>query len=323
MDERNSRVVSSVVQKMSFKAISRGGLFMDSNKGSPCDDIPHYCITLYQKKSNIVCMMDLSTLVAQVREVAISVGAFLREQRAAFDRSAVQEKGPHDYVSYVDKASEERLVKALSALLPEAGFITEEKTTGQYAGEEYCWVIDPLDGTTNFIHDMAPYCVSIALRSQTELLLGVVYEVCRDECYWAYKGGGAYMNDHPIHVTDIASMGQAQILLGFPYDSERFRPVVLGLIRQMYGTVGAERLLGSAAVELCYVAAGRAEARIEGLLGPWDVAAGCLILSEAGGRVTDFSGGDTYLTGREVLASNGLLHEQLLQVVERALAFGC
>ena len=263
-------------------------------------------------------MMDLSTLVSQVREVAVRVGAFLCEQRAAFDRSAVQEKGPHDYVSYVDKASEERLVTALSALLPEAGFVTEEKTTGQYAGEEYCWVIDPLDGTTNFIHDMAPYCVSIALRSQTELLLGVVYEVCRNECYWAYKGGGAYLNDRPIHVTDIATIDQAQILLGFPYDSERFRPVVLSLIRQMYGTVGAERLLGSAAVELCYVAAGRAEARIEGLLGPWDVAAGCLILSEAGGRVTDFNGGDTHLCGREVLASNGHIHSQLLQVVSVA-----
>lgn len=263
-------------------------------------------------------MMDLSVLVAQVREVAVEVGAFLREQRAAFDRSAVQEKGPHDYVSYVDKASEELLVKALSALLPEAGFVTEEKTTGQYAGEEYCWVIDPLDGTTNFIHDMAPYCVSIALRSQTELLLGVVYEVCRNECYWAYKGGGAYLNDRPIHVTDIASMDQAQILLGFPYDSERFRPVVLSLIGQMYGSVGAERLLGSAAVELCYVAAGRAEARIEGLLGPWDVAAGCLILSEAGGLATDFSGGDTHLSGREVLASNGHIHSQLLKVMETA-----
>ena len=263
-------------------------------------------------------MMDLSVLVAQVREVAVEVGAFLREQRAAFDRSAVQEKGPHDYVSYVDKASEERLVKALSALLPEAGFVTEEKTTGQYAGEEYCWVIDPLDGTTNFIHDMAPYCVSIALRNQTEVLLGVVYEVCRNECYWAYKGGGAYLNERSIHVTDIATMDKAQVLLGFPYDSERFRPVVLGLIEQMYGTVGAERLLGSAAVELCYVAAGRAEARIEGLLGPWDVAAGCLILSEAGGRVTDFGGGDTYLSGREVLASNGHIHDQLLQVVANA-----
>lgn len=266
-------------------------------------------------------MMELSELVSHVCKVAVRVGAFLREQRAAFDRSVVQEKGPHDYVSYVDKASEELLVKALSALLPEAGFITEEKTTGQYAGEEYCWVIDPLDGTTNFIHDMAPYCVSIALRSQTELLLGVVYEVCRNECYWAYKGGGAYLNDLPIHVTDINSMGQAQILLGFPYDSEHFRPVVLGLIEQMYGTVGAERLLGSAAVELCYVAAGRAEARIEGVLGPWDVAAGCLILSEAGGMVTDFGGGDTHLSGREVLASNGHIHEQLMQVVANACRF--
>ena len=269
-------------------------------------------------------MVDLSLLVSQVCDVAVGVGAFLREQRAAFDRSAVQEKGPHDYVSYVDKASEVRLVRELSALLPEAGFVTEEKTTGQYTGEEeYCWVIDPLDGTTNFIHDMAPYCVSIALRSQTELLLGVVYEVCRNECYWAYKGGGAYLNGRPIHVTDIASIDQAQILLGFPYDSERFRPVVLGLIGQMYGTVGAERLLGSAAVELCYVAAGRAEARIEGFLGPWDVAAGCLILSEAGGRVTDFSGGDTHLSGREVLASNGHVHAQLLQVVSNAVASAC
>ncbi len=262
--------------------------------------------------------MNLRKLVTQVREVAVSAGTFLREQREAFDRSAVQEKGPHDYVSYVDKASEQRLVEALSALPIKAGFVTEEKTTGQYAGEEYCWVIDPLDGTTNFIHDMAPYCVSIALRNQTELLLGVVYEVCRDECFWAYKGGGAYLNERSIHVTDIATMDKAQVLLGFPYDSERFRPVVLGLIEQMYGTVGAERLLGSAAVELCYVAAGRAEARIEGLLGPWDVAAGCLILSEAGGRVTDFGGGDTYLSGREVLASNGHIHDQLLQVVANA-----
>ena len=263
-------------------------------------------------------MVDLNKLVIQVREVAVSVGRFLKEQRAAFDRSAVRKKGPHDYVSYVDKASEERLVAALSALLPEAGFVTEEKTTGQYAGEEYCWVVDPLDGTTNFIHDMAPYCVSIALRNRTEVLIGVVYEVCREECYWAYKGGGAYLNNKAICVSDISSINQAQILLGFPYNSGQFRPVVLSLIEQMYGTVGAERLLGSAAVELCYVAAGRAEGRIEGFLGPWDVAAGCLILSEAGGRVTDFNGGDTYLSGCEVLASNGHIHKHLLQIVENA-----
>lgn len=259
-------------------------------------------------------MIDLGRLIVQVREVAVSAGHFLREQRAAFDRSAVEEKGPHDYVSYVDKMSEERLVAQLTELLPGAGFVTEEKTTHQYAGEEYCWVIDPLDGTTNFIHDMAPYCVSIALRNRDEVLLGVVYEVCRGECYWAYKGGGAYLNDRPIRVSDVDTMDCAQILLGFPYDSERYRPVVLGLISRMYGTVGAERLLGSAAAELCYVAAGRAEGRIEGLLGPWDVAAGCLIVAEAGGMTTDFNGGDTYLDGHEVLASNGRIHEQLLQL---------
>lgn len=263
-------------------------------------------------------MEQLGTLVKQVCEVAVAVGDFLREQRAAFNRSAVVEKGPHDYVSYVDKMSEERLVASLSALLPGAGFITEEKTTRQYAEEEYCWVVDPLDGTTNFIHDMAPYCVSIALRNRSEVLLGVVYEVCRNECFWGYKGGGAYLNDHPIHVTDIETLSDAQILLGFPYNSESFRPVVLGLIAQMYGLVGAERLLGSAAAELCYVAAGRAEGRIEGFLGPWDVAAGSLILAEAGGVVTDFDGGNTFLDGHEVLASNGRIHQQLMQIVANA-----
>lgn len=263
--------------------------------------------------------LDLQQLIEEVKKVAVEAGSFLREQREAFDRSSVQEKGPHDYVSYVDKASEERLVRQLSTLLPNAGFITEEKTTQQFHDEEYCWVIDPLDGTTNFIHDMAPYCVSIALRNTQEVLIGVVYEVCRDECYWAYKGGGAYMNDRPIHVSMVSTMDQAQILLGFPYDSEHFRPVILAAIAQLYGTVGAERLLGSAAVELCYIAAGRAEGRIEGLLGPWDVAAGTLILSEAGGVTTDFNGGDTYLSGREVLASNGYVHEMLKQIVENSL----
>ena len=126
------------------------------------------------------------------------------------------------------------------------------------------------------------------------------------------------MNDRPIRVSAVSDINQAQILLGFPYDSERFRPIIVKAISQMYGMVGAERLLGSAAAELCYVAAGRAEGRIEGLLGPWDVAAGTLILSEAGGITTDFSGGGTYLDGHEVLASNALIHDQLLQIVGNA-----
>ena len=260
-------------------------------------------------------MIDLYTLTAQVCEVATRAGHFLKEQRAAFDRSAVVEKGPHDYVSYVDKMSEQRLVEQLSALLPEAGFVTEEKTTRQYAEEEYCWVIDPLDGTTNFIHDMAPYCVSIALRNRQEVLLGVVYEVCRDECFWAWKGSAAYLNGKEIHVTPIDNLDQAFIELGFPYDAEHFRPIITRLIEKLYGHVGGLRLLGSAAVELCYIAAGRFEARFEGLLGPWDIAAGTIILTQAGGKVSDFSGGDSFYSGHEVLASNGLIHQQLLEII--------
>ena len=124
-------------------------------------------------------MLDLKQLTADVCRIATEVGYFLKEERKNFRRERVVEKHAHDYVSYVDKESEVRVVKALTALLPEAGFITEEGSA-TYQDEPYCWVIDPLDGTTNYIHDEAPYCVSIALRSRTELLLGVVYEVCRN-----------------------------------------------------------------------------------------------------------------------------------------------
>ncbi len=126
----------------------------------------------------------------------------MKEERKNFRRERVVEKHAHDYVSYVDKESEVRVVKALTTLLPEAGFITEEGSA-TYQDEPYCWVIDPLDGTTNYIHDEAPYCVSIALRSRTELLLGVVYEVCRDECFYAWKGGKAFMNGEEIHVSNV------------------------------------------------------------------------------------------------------------------------
>ncbi len=133
-------------------------------------------------------MLNLQQLAASVCRIATEAGHFLREERKHFRRECVEEKQAHDYVSYVDKESERRIVGALSALLPEAGFITEEGSA-TYRGETYYWVIDPLDGTTNYIHDESPYCVSIALRSTEELLVGVVYEPCRDECFYAWKGG--------------------------------------------------------------------------------------------------------------------------------------
>lgn len=259
-------------------------------------------------------MMDLAYLTSQVRELAMQTGAFLREESRHFQREKVQEKNSHDYVSYVDKESERRIVARLRELLPEAGFIAEEGS-GSLTTEEFCWVVDPLDGTTNFIHNNAPFCVSIALRNREEILLGVVYEVCRDECFWAWKGSPAYLNGQEIRVSSIDNLDQAFIELGFPYDAERFRPIITKLIERLYGRVGGLRLLGSAAVELCYIAAGRFEARFEGLLGPWDVAAGSIILTQAGGHVTDFSGGDTFYSGHEVLATNGKIHGQLLKII--------
>ena len=260
--------------------------------------------------------MNLQELTAQVRELAIETGTFLREESLHFQRDKVQEKNAHDYVSYVDKESERRIVARLHELLPEAGFIAEEGS-GSFTTEEYCWVVDPLDGTTNFIHQNAPFCVSIALRNREEILLGVVYEVCRDECFWAWKDSPAYLNGKEIHVTPIDNLNEAFIELGFPYDAEHFRPIITRLIERLYGRVGGLRLLGSAAVELCYIAAGRFEARIEAFLGPWDIAAGGLILMNAGGCMSDFQGRADCWSGREVLASNGKIHSELQSILQK------
>ena len=236
----------------------------------------------------MIGISDLEYLCAEVRQIARKAGAFLRDERQKFDRERVEEKSAHNYVSYVDKESERRLVEQLSTLFPEAGFIAEEGS-GSLTDEEYCWVIDPLDGTSNYIHDMAPYSVSIALR--------------------------AYLDGKEIRVTDVAVLDKAFVALGFPYDSDHYRPVAQKLVDRLYGYAGGTRLLGSAAAELCYVACGRFDARIEGHLGPWDVAAGGLILMQAGGRLSDFAGGDTWPSAEQVMASNGVIHDKILRLL--------
>ena len=258
--------------------------------------------------------LDLAYLCKEVREIARASATFLKEERRKFDWNLVEEKSAHNYVSYVDKESERQIIEALSTLLPEAGFISEEGS-GSLTDEEYCWVIDPLDGTSNYIHDIAPYCVSIALRNRKELLLGVVYEVCRDECFYAVKGGKAYLDGNEIHVSDVSVLDNAFIALGFPYNSDAYRPVAAHLVDRLYGFAGGTRLMGSAAAELCYVAAGRFDARIEAFLGPWDVAAGALILLQAGGKISDFNGGENWASGEQVVASNGKVHFLVLSLL--------
>lgn len=259
-------------------------------------------------------MIDLELLTDKVRKLAIETGAFIRNERKKFLRERVEKKHAHDYVSYVDKESEKRIVAFLAELLPEAGFIAEEGSA-TLTDEPYCWLVDPLDGTTNFIHDNAPYCVSIALRNKEELLLGVVYEICRDECYWTYKGAPSFLNGEVIYVSSVDTLDDAFIAMGFPYNAEAYKPLALTLVNECYGNVAGLRLMGAAA-ELCYVAAGRFDARVEAFIGPWDIAAGVLILQNAGGMVTDFKGGDEFYSGHQVLASNGKIHNFLLNIIE-------
>lgn len=259
-------------------------------------------------------MLDLKQLTVEVCRIATEAGHFLKEERKNFRRERVMEKHAHDYVSYVDKESEVRLVKALSALLPEAGFITEEGSA-TYQDEPYCWVIDPLDGTTNYIHDEAPYCVCIALRSRTELLLGVVYEVCRNECFYAWKGGKAFMNGEEIHVSDVRDIKNAFVFTELPYNYDQYKPTALHLIDNLYGAVGGIRMNGSAAAAICYIANGRFGAWAEAFIGKWDYSAAALIVLEAGGRVTNFYGDDHFIEGHHIIATNGYLHPLFLKLL--------
>ena len=257
--------------------------------------------------------INLKDLTEKVCNLARETGRFIRNERINFKREKVVKKHAHDYVSYVDKESEKRIVTCLRELLPEAGFIAEEGS-GSLTNEAYCWLVDPLDGTTNFIHNIAPFCVSIGLRFHDELILGVVYEICRDECFYTFKDAPSYLNGQPIRVSEVDKLDDSFIALGFPYDSDNYKQTALHLVKECYGNITGLRTVGAAAAELCYVAAGRFDARIEGFIGPWDIAAGTLILKNAGGIVTDFKGGNQYKNGLEVLGSNGKIHAQLLEV---------
>ncbi|NDW17613.1 inositol monophosphatase [Dysgonomonas sp. 216] len=258
--------------------------------------------------------MELKKLTDQVCEVAVKAGKYLEEQRLNFDADKIEEKQEHDYVSYVDQQTEKLLLDELSALLPQAGFVTEEGF-GVFNDEEYCWVIDPLDGTTNFINDFAPYCVSIALKNKEELLIGVVYEVCRKECFSAYKGGGAYLDGKQIKVSDIKDMGKSLIGLELPYNVS-FKPALIHLINDLYGKASSLRINGSAAMSLCYVACGRYGAWLEAYLKTWDYSAGVLIVEEAGGTVTNLSGGNLKWGEHNLIASNGHFHTYLVDLLK-------
>jgi myo-inositol-1(or 4)-monophosphatase len=252
-------------------------------------------------------------------EVARKVGAFLRQEASGFSMDAVEEKGFNQLVSYVDKTAEEQLVKGLSEIFPEAGFITEEQTIATEQ-KEYMWVIDPLDGTTNFIHQIPVYSISIGLLRNNIPVMGIVYEVNRDELFYAWEGSKAYLNGNEISVKKNPELSKSLLATGFPYyDFEGMKGYLEALQYFMKHTQGMRRM-GSAAVDLAYVACGRFDGYFEYGLSPWDVAGGVFIVQQAGGKVTDFKGGDDCVFGRSIVASSSALYDPFFEVIRKAFA---
>jgi myo-inositol-1(or 4)-monophosphatase len=252
--------------------------------------------------------MDLERITQQTITLCRKVGAYIREEAKGFDHHIVEEKGLNDLVSYVDKTAEERIVKGLREILPVAGFITEEGTAG-HNEEEYRWVVDPLDGTTNFTHGLPIYAVSIALMHRDVLVVGVVYEINKDEMFWAIKGKGAWLNSEPIKVSGRAKLSESLLATGFPYYNFEQMEAYLKILNEFMQSTHGLRRMGSAAVDLVYVACGRFEGFFEYNLNAWDVAAGSLIVKEAGGEVTDFKLGNNFLFNKEIIAGGKVLKE--------------
>lgn len=259
--------------------------------------------------------MNLKQITEEVVKLSILTGEFIRTESKQFDLSKIEEKGKNDLVSYVDKESERRIVEGLQKILPETGFITEENTVAEDESE-LKWIIDPLDGTTNFIHGLPCYSTSIALAQGETLLIGVVFDIQHYDCFHAYLGGGAYCNDQKIEISPIKKVADSLIATGFPYYNfekmDKYITILSDLMQNSHGL----RRMGSAAIDLVYTATGRFEGFFEYNLNSYDVAAGALIVQEAGGSVTNFSGGKDFLFKREIVAG-GHIHGEFLDVIKK------
>lgn len=262
--------------------------------------------------------MNLESICTESRELVREVADFIRTESKKFSLEDVKVKSQNSLVTYVDTRAEQMLVEKLSKLVPEAGFITEEDTE-DIKGESLHWVIDPLDGTTNFIHGLPCYAVSVALMEEEEVILGIVYEINMQECFYTWKDHPAYLNGTQIKVSANKTLDESLLATGFPYYDYEQLEAYLDTFRHLIQNSRGIRRLGSAAVDLSYVACGRFEAFYEYSLNSWDVAAGALLVQQAGGLLNDFSGGTDYIFGQEILASCPSIHKEMLEILQEKM----
>lgn len=262
--------------------------------------------------------MHLELLTKQVCNLVRSAGGYIRDEALNIKKSGIEEKDRNQLVTHVDREVERRLIGDLSKLLPTAGFIVEEDSDVKKK-EEFNWVIDPLDGTTNYVHGIPVFSISVALMQKQEIIIGVVYEVNQHECFYTWKDSPSYLNRNIIKVSDTESINQSLLATGFPYYDYSQLDEYMDLFRQLMKLTRGIRRIGSAAIDLAYVACGRFDGFFEYGLNSWDVAAGSLLVKNAGGVVTDFNGGEEYLFSKRIIASNVKIYNRFSEIVQKYL----
>ncbi|MDQ3111674.1 MAG: inositol monophosphatase [Bacteroidota bacterium] len=261
---------------------------------------------------------ELRIMCEHVQVLSMRIGKFIAGERKKLKPSDIVEKASSDFVSYVDKTSEKYFVEGLKEIFPSAGFIAEEDSTLKKE-ERYNWVIDPLDGTTNYLHGVPVFATSVALIENGKAILGVIFEINMAECFYAWKDGGAWLNGEKISVSKATSLKGSLVATGFVYQAQSWHDKYIALFSDVQKSSVGLRRLGSAATDIAYVACGRFDAYYEYGIHAWDVAAGAILVQEAGGIVTDFGGGDDFIFSRKFVCGNKQVHDELLPKIKNYL----
>lgn len=251
-------------------------------------------------------------------ESAKLAGEIIRKRIGNLSDDEIAKKSVSDYVTEVDIQSEKTIIEHIKKHFP-AHQIMAEESSNDYKRAEYLWIIDPLDGTTNFIHGFPVFAISLALLYRGELILGVVYDPSRQDLFYAEKGSGAFLNGQTIKVSSITEPALSLIATGFPFRNKQYIDSYIKIFHSLLYSVSDLRRAGAAAIDLAYVACGRVDGFFEFALSPWDVAAGSLLIKEAGGVVSDFEGGDEYLKTGHIIAGNQVIHSFLVKKIKEVV----
>ena len=247
------------------------------------------------------------------KKTAISAGALLLNHFGNI--SSIETKSTNiDLVTIADLESEKFIVEQINNSFPEHKIFTEEGSSNNNTSE-YCWIIDPLDGTTNFVHNLPIFAVAIGLQKNNETILGVVYNPVANKCFWAQKNHGAFLNEKHINTSSTNTLSKSLLVTGFPYVHDLKWDINFNLFKKFYKQTQGIRRLGAAALDFCFVAMGRFEGFWELELKPWDVCAGAIIVKEAGGKVTDWDGSSIPCSGKRILATNSHIHDEMIKTL--------